>query len=192
MSKVVDARGLVCPQPVVRTREALGSADEIEVLVDNKTARENVSRFASNKGCAVRVEKESGFYRLIITGRAETGEQTREPGEETRNVIILSSELMGPDEELGRVLMRTFLNTMCESESFPWRLVLFNRGVLLALEGEDTAEALANLACLGVDVLVCGTCLDYFKVKECLAAGRVSNMYEIVETMLMATNSATI
>ncbi len=196
MSEIIDARGLACPQPVIKTREALASdSGEIEVLVDNDAARENVMRFASGKGCDVRAEEESGFYRLFISGCREAralGQVMQEAAGETRNLIVLSCDVMGSDEELGRILIRTFLNTMCESERLPWRLVLFNRGILLALEEAETMEALRNLEGIGVEILVCGTCLDYFKAKDRLGAGRVSNMYEIVETMLMATNCVTI
>jgi len=196
VSETIDARGLACPQPVIKTREALASdSGEIEVLVDNNAARENVTRFASGKGCDVRVEEESGFYRLFISSCREAralGQGMQEAAGETRNLIVLSCDVMGSDEELGRILIRTFLDTMCEGERLPWRLVLFNRGILLALEEAETMEALRNLEGIGVEVLVCGTCLDYFKAKDRLGAGRVSNMYEIVETMLMATNCVTI
>jgi selenium metabolism protein YedF len=196
MSEIIDARGLTCPQPVMRTRDALESgAEEVEVLVDNAAARENVSRFASSRGCQVRVEEEPGSYRIILSGCPEARGKTQ-PAEvicsDTRNLVVLSTDAIGKDEELGRILMKAFLNTICEGERIPWRLVLLNRAVLLALEDAETREAVANIESAGVEVLVCGTCLDYFNAKERLAAGRVSNMYEIVETMLMASNSVTI
>lgn len=196
MRQLVDARGMACPAPVMRTRDALRSgAKELEVLVDNEAARENVTRFASSQGCDVRVEQEGGFSRLIISGgrEAEASPQETAAGEKgARNLVILSSDVMGRNEELGSILMKSFLNTMCESDQLPWRLVLFNRGVLLALKKADTVTALSNLERTGVEILVCGTCLDYFQAKERLGAGRVSNMYEIVDAMLMATNSVTI
>jgi len=60
------------------------------------------------------------------------------------------------------------------------------------VEGSDTVQALSNLESLGVEILVCGTCLDFFGLKEKLAAGTVSNMYDILTTMLSATNSVAI
>ncbi len=194
MKERVDARGLACPAPVVRTREALkGGAAEIEVLVDNPTARDNVCRFASSQGCVSEVFEEEGGFRIAITRGAEEAGAESAPGHAGRAVVVLSSDVMGRgDEELGGILVRAFLNTLAESDPLPWRVVLFNRGVLLAVEGGDGVEALSNLRDMGVEVLVCGTCLDYFKAKEGLAVGTVSNMYDILTTMLSATNSVTI
>ncbi|MEW6554040.1 MAG: sulfurtransferase-like selenium metabolism protein YedF [Actinomycetota bacterium] len=197
MSEVVDARGLACPAPVVKTRAALKEgAKEIEVLVDNPTARDNVCRFASSQGCDVKVTEEEGVFRIAVTGQApEEKDGTAAAGadEGGRKVIALTSDIMGRgDQELGSILIKAFLNTLAESERLPWRMVLFNHGVNLAVEGTDTAQALCNLENLGVEVLVCGTCLDYFCLKDRLAAGTVSNMYDILDTMLSASNSITI
>lgn len=199
MAETVDARGLACPAPVVKTREALrGGAGRIEVLVDNPTARDNVSRFATSQGCSVEVLEEGGCFRILISRAEETAEYASgtaavcgASGE--RKVIVLSSDIMGRgDEELGRVLIRAFLNTLAESDSLPWRVVLFNRGVLLAVEGAETVQALVNLSSMGVEILVCGTCLDFFGLKEKVAVGTVSNMYEILNSVLTASNSVTI
>ncbi len=194
MKEQVDARGLACPTPVVRTREALKSgAEEIEVLVDNPTARDNVCRFASSQGCTSEVFEEEGVFRIAITRREGEAEAESRPEAETRAVVVLSSDVMGRGEdELGRILMKAFLNTLADSDPLPWRVVLFNRGVLLAVDGSEGVEALSNLQCMGVEILVCGTCLDYFKQKDKVAVGTVSNMYDILTTMLTATNSVTI
>lgn len=201
MDEVVDARGLACPAPVVKTREALQRGClRFEVLVDNPTARDNVARFAASQGCGIEVSEENGVFRLHISREGgmeeaacvDVAAESLPPTEEKR-VVVLSSDVMGRGEEkLGRILMKAFLNTLVESEKRPWRVVLFNRGVLLAVEGADTLPALEALVSRGVEVLVCGTCLDYFGVKGEVAAGTVSNMFEILETMLVASNSVTV
>jgi len=197
MSEEVDARGLACPEPVVRTRNALNKGvQELEVLVDNPTARDNVCRFASSQGCRVEVEEEGEAFRIAISRAAEQAEVSEETAAVEaggRSVVVLSADVMGRGEDdLGRILLKAFLNTLAESDPLPWRMVLFNRGALLAVEGEDTVEALLNLSRLGVEILVCGTCLDFFGLKDKLAVGTVSNMYDILTTMLAATNSVTI
>ncbi len=202
MGELVDARGLACPAPVVKTREALKSgASHLEVLVDNATARDNVTRFATSQGCQVDVLEEGAFFRIHIRRESPVEERSLEasvapecrPGTESGKVLVLSSDIMGRgDQELGSILIKAFLNTLSESETLPWRMVLFNRGVLLAVEGADTVTALSNLATLGVEILVCGTCLDYFGVKDKVAVGTVSNMYEILDTMFMASSSITL
>jgi len=197
MAEIVDARGLACPEPVVKTRSALkGGARDIEVLVDNPTARDNVCRFASSQGCEVEVSEEEDIFRIAVTGPASeagTGADTAAGDAGTRRVIALASDTMGRgDEELGGILIKAFLSTLADSDQPPWRMVFFNSGVKLALEGADTVQSLRNLESIGVEMLVCGTCLDYFGVKEELGVGAVSNMYDILTTMLSATNSITI
>ena len=195
MSEQVDARGLACPAPVVKTRDALkGGADEIEVLVDNPTARDNVCRFASSQGCTSDVTEEAGIFRITVhnpEGRPQV--PAAEEGAEQRTVVVLAEDIMGRGSpELGKILIKAFLNTLAENDPPPWKIVLFNRGVMLAVEGEDTVQALSNLHSMGTEILVCGTCLDFFGLKERVAVGLVSNMYDILTTMLAATNSVTI
>jgi len=197
MEGIVDARGMACPAPVVKTRDALKSgAKDIEVLVDNPTARDNVCRFAASQGCTADVTEEGDIFRIAVSKTTEASSNRPEPAAAdngTRSVVVLSEDSMGRgDCELGEILVKAFLNTLAENEPPPWRIVLFNSGVKLAVEGADTAQALSNLERLGVEVLVCGTCLDFFGMKEKLAVGTVSNMYDILTTMLSATNSVTI
>jgi selenium metabolism protein YedF len=195
MGELVDARGLACPEPVVRTKSALNEGvRELEVLVDNPTARDNVCRFASSQGCRFEVRGEGGGYLIAITREEETAGAAVSAAEAgTRTVVALSGDTMGRgSEELGRILIKAFLNTLAEGDPPPWRAVLFNSGVKLAVDGEDTVEAISNLSRLGVEVLVCGTCLDFFGLKDKLAVGTVSNMYDILTTMLSSTNCVTV
>ncbi len=70
MSTQVDARGLSCPQPVLMTIDTIkaGKADEIEVLVDTETSKENVSRAAENQGWTVaNVTERDGVFSITIT-----------------------------------------------------------------------------------------------------------------------------
>jgi selenium metabolism protein YedF len=200
MPEVVDARGLACPQPVIRTREAMGKgAEEILVLVDDSTARDNVSRFAASQGFSVEVREEEGAFRMVLrrSGGTETGEKTAAGAPSTAaaagRVIVLSEDIMGRgDRELGEILIKAFLNTLAESGEPPRKIVLFNRGVLLAVEGADTVESLRNLAKIGVEILVCGTCLNYFGMTGKTAVGTVSNMYEILHTLMTSENTVTL
>jgi selenium metabolism protein YedF len=91
----------------------------------------------------------------------------------------------GP-EDLGKILIKAFINTLPETAIAPTALVFQNSGVLLACEGSPVLEALKKLEARGIPLLSCGTCLDYYQKKEALMAGKVSNMYEIVETLSKA------
>ena len=91
------------------------------------------------------------------------------------------------DDELGAKLMRGFLRTMIDSTPLPWRMVFINSGVKLTTIDQEAVEAISLLEEKGVEVLSCGTCLEHFNLKDKLAAGKVTNMFEIIETLNSAT-----
>ncbi|HWQ09118.1 MAG TPA: sulfurtransferase-like selenium metabolism protein YedF [Holophaga sp.] len=196
--RIIDARGLACPQPVILTRKALaeGGCGLLVVMVDNPASRENVVRFATHAGCAVEGVEEAG-NEARITIRPTGAPAALPPAEAScdapelprldpsiRTVFLSGRTLGRGDDELGALLMRAFLYTLTESDIVPQRLLLMNGGVLLAIEGSEHLVNLKRLADLGVEILACGTCLEFYKVKEKLAVGRVSNMQEIAGFLL--------
>jgi len=189
--KIIDCRGLSCPQPVIETKKTLESMKDgiIEVIVDNVAAKENVSRFARSQGCQVESAEKGGNFNLKITkGDVRTDAGISEGSDLKKQVVLLitSDQIGMGSEELGRVLMKTFINTLIETTPRPETIIFMNSGVKLAIEGSPVLESLDKLEKAGVNLLVCGTCLNYFEVKDKLKAGKVSNMYEIVEHMLNA------
>lgn len=196
--RVIDARGLACPQPVILTRKALaeGGPGRILVIVDSPASRENVVRFATHAGCAVeRVEESGDEARILIRPSGSealpppAGAPCDAPGlpkvdPDIRTLLLTSGTLGRGDDELGALLMRGFLYTLTESGNLPRRLILMNGGVLLAVEGSEHLVNLQRLAGLGVEILACGTCLEFHKVREKLSAGRVTNMQEIAGCLL--------
>jgi len=182
---ILDARGLECPLPVVRTKEALASlqAGGLVVLVDSALSRDNVKRAAEKWGHAVTIGEHEGAVALRIEKKT-SAEQART---ERLTAVFIASDQAGRGEEaLGRLLMKSFLFALTQTSSPPDRIIFMNRGVHLALGGSEVLDSLKALAAAGCDILVCGTCLDYFGLKEQVAVGRVSNMYEIVETLTEA------
>lgn len=186
--KVLDCRGLACPTPVINTKKALeeGGAETLLVIVDNDAARENVSRFAGNAGHSVEVEEKDGTYHLTI-GLTRGGETAKNPvqsviatdGEEGGAVYFITTNALGQGSpDLGEVLMKSLMVTLTEQKSAK-TLLLLNSGVYLAVEGSQVLEQMQKLAETGTEILVCGTCLNYYKLKEKLAVGVVSNMFDI-------------
>jgi selenium metabolism protein YedF len=192
MANIVDARGLACPQPVILTRRALEGADSVTTIVDNETARHNVSRMAERAGYTVEVEEQDDGIYLHI------GDQCIVPEEEAALaaasttagplVLVVPSEFMGSGEhdELGNILIRAFFHTLGEVEPLPATVIFFNSGVKLATEGSPVLEDLQALSQRGVEILACGTCLDYYGLLDKVVVGEVSNMYTIAEMMLGA------
>ena len=190
VTMVVDARGLACPQPVIRTRQAMQGAEQVVTLVDNDTAVANVSRMAEKAGWQVKVTPEGADYRIEMAGPALRQDPLPVGRAEPLAgplVLAVSADSMGRgDPELGHILIRSFFHTLGEVKPRPDRIVLFNTGVRLACQGSDVLEDLCALEAAGIEILACGTCLGYFELKDKLAAGRVSNMYDIAEAILGA------
>jgi selenium metabolism protein YedF len=194
MVKTVDARGLPCPQPVLLTKKAMGAGEAIITLVTGRDQVGNVRRLAERDGWQVRVEEQEGGFAVHLAP-PQAGAPEPQPAPQAQpgavatgpTVVVLSGERMGRgDDELGGILMRTFFHTLTEVEPLPDVLIFYNTGVRLAVEGSPVLDDLRVLEEQGVQLLVCGTCLGYFDLKEQLAVGVISNMYTIAETLLDA------
>ncbi|MCL6611350.1 MAG: sulfurtransferase-like selenium metabolism protein YedF [Peptococcaceae bacterium] len=193
--KKVDCRGLACPRPVIETKKALESMDRGTVItvVDNDTARENVTLFARNTGHGVEVEKINGNYHIAIT-KGGTGETRNEQIKELTPAVYLvtSSQLGQGSPDLGQVLMKSLMVTLSEMDRPPGALLFLNTGVMLTCQGSPVLEQIKILASKGVEIISCGTCLEYYKLKDKLEAGRVGNMMEINGFMTDSTKVITI
>jgi selenium metabolism protein YedF len=187
VAQTIDARGLACPQPVILAKKALDANDEVVVLVDDTVARENVKRLAINMGFLVEEKQQGDETHIHISkGDACSLVQGVIPHQGLL-VVVISSDTMGRGEEvLGGVLMKSFLHTLTQTTPMPDVLILFNTGVKLAGKGSEVLDDLEALEAAGVKILACGTCLNYFSLKDELAVGSVSNMYDIAQAMLMA------
>lgn len=187
----IDCRGKACPQPVITAKQALEQLKEgdVVIVVDNPASSENVERFARSQGCPVQVMKKEGDYYLRL-GKPRPGEGTAslQEGKKVRKTVAyINSQFLGiGDDALGAILMRAFLKTLLEMENKPNPLIFINSGVKLTSEGSEVLETLRTLAGGGVDILSCGTCLDFYGLKEKLRVGIVSNMYDIARSLLEA------
>ena len=193
MDKVVDARGLPCPKPVMLVSEAMESAADITVIVDNAPAKENVSRLAAGRGFAVSAEQRpDGIYLRLLKRSAPTAPQDGPVASGT--VLFIGSDMVGRGDnaELGRLLMQSFLNTLGGLRERPETIVFMNSGVVLVTEGSPVLGELKQLAEQGVELLACGTCLSRLGLIDKLAVGKVSNMYTLAETMLRAQKVLTL
>ncbi len=194
--KIVNAAGLACPQPVVLAKDAIEKNEKVKVIVDNETAVENVTRMGTKLGCDVSKEaKTGGIFEITLTRKAGAPVPAQDisvscdapPTASGPFVIVCAEDKMGRgNDELGSVLIRAFMHTIAGQAEKPDVMIFYNTGVKLTLQGSETLEDLKELAAAGVEILVCGTCLNYFEVKEKLGVGVVSNMYDIVETMSRA------
>jgi selenium metabolism protein YedF len=191
--KLLDCRGLACPNPVLKTKELVdqGDAPRLTVLVDNPAAKENIARFLNRSGYEVRVAEEAGAFAVTGSrpaagpGRGEAPAPEAAPGQKI--LVLIGTDRMGTgDDVLGRKLLASFIGTLKEMGSDLWCLVLLNAGVKLAVGGAEVLAGLQELERDGVMVLVCGTCLNHFQLLEKKQVGETTNMLDIVTHMQLA------
>lgn len=185
---------MACPLPVVNAKKAaeeLHSGDVLTVLVDNEIAVQNLQRFAAHKGFAAAGEKKAEKeYAVVITISGDAPQQEQEEiacqldSRKKGLLVVLSANTMGTgDAKLGTALMKAFVFALTKQDQLPETILCYNTGAYLTCEGADTLEDLKLLESEGVTILTCGTCLDFYGLKETLAVGGVTNMYDIVERM---------
>ncbi len=194
--KRLDCKGMSCPQPVLSTKDFIEEHPQelIEVIVDNKASRENVCRFLKSQGWSVSVkEKQEGVF--IITAAPPTCQITHDEDKESREyggkqkiLILIPTDVFGQgSEELGRGLMKNFISTLKEMGNELWRIVLVNSGVRLSCQDSPVIEGLKKLENAGVNILVCGTCLEYYDLLDEKAVGQTTNMLDIVTSIQIAS-----
>ncbi|MEG1287488.1 MAG: sulfurtransferase-like selenium metabolism protein YedF [Clostridium sp.] len=183
----VDARGLGCPKPVINTKKELDKIEQGIVIttVDNTIAKENILKLANSLNCETNVLKEE---KDLIVIEIKKGENViiEEPKNDLLDdkCIFISSDKMGQgNDELGEILIKGYIYTLTETKPYPKYIVLVNSGVKLSAQNVATIENLKILENKGVEILSCGTCLDYYNLKEILQVGSITNMYTIVDIM---------
>lgn len=184
MSSQIDARGKSCPIPVVMAKnETDQGADQFSILVDNKTAVENLKRFAKSRGYEA-IVTESGPDFLVTMTNSGGDEECQLMDFDTSWAVLIGRDGVGEgDPVLGASLLKMYLYTLCQSDDLPSYILMMNGGVRAAVEQEQSVEHLKDLEARGVSVLVCGTCLNYFGLDKDLKTGTVSNMYDIATAM---------
>ena len=196
MNTVLDCRGLACPQPVIRAKELLDSLAHgvVEVLVDNEAAQSNLERFGKSQGCTVAITG-SGNTRHIMLSKAPHGDVTKALTPEDYHcdlpglslVIVVPADTMGRgNDALGGVLMRAYIKTIKHLSPLPAKIFFYNSGVKITATESDLITPLQELAAQGVEIYSCGTCLDFFNLKDALLVGKATNIFEIMDAMAKA------
>lgn len=187
--RIVDCKGLICPMPLIETKKVIRESkfgDELLVEVDNETSFNNLSHFLNDNGFPFEHSKEGIVYRIKFTVK-ELQAKPQEIKIETKStvthgnyIIVLSSNSMGSgDDDLGKLLIKGYINTIDQLESLPQEIICYNSGVILATKGSDSGQALKRIEGLGVKISVCGTCVDFFGLKDNLEVGIITNMLYI-------------
>ncbi|MFA7061224.1 MAG: sulfurtransferase-like selenium metabolism protein YedF [Pedobacter sp.] len=192
--KCIDCRNMACPAPVISVKKALEEQGELQVLLDNGAPRENVARFARNRGFLVSEEQdETEGWALTITSDKNAEKPRVSNRLSNDRVLLITSNRLGEGpEELGSLLMKTFIHTLLETSDQPASILFLNSGIYLTTEGSEALEALEKLNDMGVEILSCGLCLDFFERKDKLRVGNTTNMLTTAENLLRATQVITL
>ena len=199
----VNALGDACPIPVVKTKNAikeLKGSGEVETLVDNEIAVQNLTKMANQKGYQIFSEKiREGEFRVVMTVSSDIPDEqaldlrpeepvTCLPDAGKNITVVISSDKMGEgSDELGKALLKGFIFALSQQDELPSVILLYNGGARMSTEGSQALEALRSMEARGVEILTCGTCLNHYGLTEKLAVGSVTNMYAIVEKMMQAS-----
>lgn len=196
----IDVRTVACPGPVLELKKALEAGEPgLRLIVADELARSNVTRFAQSRGAEVTAEADpSGGHRVTITAGPDSARPTEadadalncpveEPAAAGPRIVQITSQTMGQgDEDLGALLMRSFLKTQLQLESRPQAIIFYNEGVKLCCEGSVLVDTLRELEEAGIEIIACGTCLNYFSLADRLAVGRSTDMLEIATRLAEA------
>ncbi len=196
--KQVDARNTTCPKPVILTLEALSHMEgevALEVMITDEVAKSNLERLAKEKNLSYSCEDKDG-YSSVYLGVEDVDDLKKQnvstddvvcniEDSTTMKTLAIGCEFMGHgNDELGRVLMKGHIYALAHSDVKPQTMVFFNSGAKLTCKGSESLEDIKELEAAGVEILTCGTCLDYLDLKEDLAVGGVTNMYAITQILL--------
>jgi len=179
----IDCKGLKCPQPVINTKKE----GEALIIVDNEVAKNNICKFAQSNGYKYKAVDSEGLFNINITKEDCHCEIMKF---DKKLVIVVGTDKLGEGEEvLGANLMKSYMYALSESDDIPSDIIFLNSGVKLTTKGSSVIDSLEELKNKGVNITSCGTCLDFYNLKDDLLIGDISNMYTIVETMNKSDNT---
>ncbi len=190
--KIVDAGGLLCPQPLIMLKQALlemNVGEEAEILTDNDTSFKNLTTFLDDQGAKWTHKKEGNKY-FIYTSKPAKDLTNVDAASycstgNSEYVICVKSDKMGEgDDELGTILIKAFINSLKEQDRLPTHIIFYNSGIRLATKDSPVIDALRALEDSGIRIMVCGTCTDFYGLKDQIGVGMISNMYSITETLV--------
>lgn len=200
MNNQIDARGKACPIPVIMAKKETDQGNmAFTILVDNQTAVENLKRFASSNDYKTDVVQIESDFNIAFTksNDSATCNPTCNPintisNQRTWAVFVGREGIGNGDSELGRSLLKMFFYTLAQDPNVPRYILFMNAGVKVPVENDQAVEQLKALMEMGSELLVCGTCLNYYNITDNLQIGNISNMYDIVEAMKAVDKVVTI
>jgi len=189
----IDARGKGCPIPVIMTDEVLSKIEEgiVEILVDNEESSLNVEGYAQQNNLFVETVRVGKDWKVkIVKGyicavkNPQSALKQEMPGAAAKKLLlIIGTDALGKDEDLGKKLVKGFFDTMKVTRQLPHTIFFLNAGVKLTTVNDETVGVLKDIEAMGVEVYSCGTCLKYYDLESMLKVGHRGTTNHIVEGM---------
>ncbi|MCA0312326.1 MAG: sulfurtransferase-like selenium metabolism protein YedF [Candidatus Melainabacteria bacterium] len=207
MKKDIDLRGLLCPEPVLKTKKILDdqTVTSVEALVDSEVNIQNLARLARSQNFGFKSAAKGEHFVATISKEEVAPNTAPEPPAAAKQskaksgvVIFISKDRFGepvaapPGEEheknqaFSLNLLNVFLQTISQSGHDVQAVLLANSGVRLMDPESPCVKVLDELKEKGVEVLACGLCLDYYGLKEKVKTEQITNMYAICEYLFAA------
>ncbi len=188
----LDCRNLNCPEPLLRTKKALGElkiGESLEILVNDVAPRENIKRFLAKNGFEAQISQ-AGADTLIKTVKTDKLKDESiddiycsVTAPKRGKVIFLNEEQCGSGP-IGKSLLAKFLGAALSLDEKPVKVICVNNAVRITTNrGHECFEAIKKLNEAGAEILSCGSCLEGYKLVDKLAIGEISNAYEIMDVL---------
>jgi len=195
--KTIDVKGLQCPKPLIETKRALkemSSNEPLRIVLDNPNSKRNILKYLSDNDLEAEVRQEGDVFEILVNKTEEFKEEidaaaycTTDSNKKKAYVFVFAKDHIGEGEEpLGKMLTGAFLETMWEMEELPGKIIFLNSGILLCLKDSPHLEALKSLEKLGIELLLCGTCVEFYNKTDEIAIGEISNAYNILSSITAA------
>jgi selenium metabolism protein YedF len=199
--RIVDTKGQLCPAPLIAAKKALketNTGESFMLLTDNQTSFDNLSRFLKDNSCNFQYSKSGDVWTLTITKTSGSFSEIKAEDyctpeithfEKGNYIVVITSDKMGEgDEALGQLLMSNFIKALKDLDRLPRKMVFYNKGVILVTNDSPHIDHLRDLEKMGVELLLCATCVSHYSLADSIGAGKLSNMYTIAEVMTSAGN----
>lgn len=191
MKKSFDLRNLECPKPVLETKKIIENNPEssIEIILNSEISKENVLRFLNTLNINASTKKDGEDIYIYFQTSNNTEIEIKDAvitcssKDFTKNFIISSNKIGSGDEKLGEILIKSFFYTLSEREIKPKNIFFVNSGVFLTVSGSPILDEIKKIEQAGTNIFSCGTCLDFYNLKDKLVVGKIGNMSILLDIL---------
>ena len=188
----IDCRNLACPEPVIRTKnalEGLKKGEKLEILVNSIAPKENISRFLKNQNVEFSIEQNGAETKITaVKGEsklelANFDEFVCEITPKAKKTVVYLNEEYAGSGDVGVSLLAKFLGALLQVEK-PEYVICVNYAVKMTTNrAHPSFKPLKDLEAAGVKILSCGSCLEAYKLVSDLSVGEMSNAYEVMQIL---------